>query len=205
MPLDIVIPYKRNNCGELETCLKLLEKNFPHRNIHVVDSHDHPQYHFPPHVDQILKYKWAIGNLDLTDKFYAFNDDFFIMKPVSGTPYYHKGLLSEHIDSRPRRDWYTRSLINTQWYLNNDALSYELHVPFLFDKHKLYALIEVLDPANNKDCPLIRSAYGNAFNVSGEYMEDVKNVRNFTDKPYLSTTEGSFLRQPIGTYIRSRT
>lgn len=204
MALDIVIPYIKNGSGELEACLSLIDKHFPHRNVHVINQHDCSPYHFPPHIDQIMKYKWAIENLDLTDEFYAFNDDFFVMESVNGTPYYHKGLLKDHIATRSRSDWYKKSLIDTSSYLKNGALSYELHVPFMFDKKRLYSLIELLKPETNKECPLIRSTYGNMFDVGGTLFDDVKNVREFAGKTYLSTTEASFLRQPIGRYIRSK-
>lgn len=201
---DIVIPYIKNNSGELETCLKLIERNFPHRNVHVVERHDRSPYRFAPHIDQIMKYKWAIENLDLTDEFYMFNDDFFVMEPVEGTPYYHRGTLADHIASRPYSDWYTNSLKATRDFLGKDALSYELHVPFLVDRHLLYSLIELLQPESSKYCPLIRSAYGNLFDVGGEYLDDTKDVSNFAGKTYLSTTERSFMRRPIGEYIRSK-
>lgn len=204
MKFDIVIPYVKNNSGELEACLKLIDKHFPHRNVYVVEKHDRSPHRFAPHIDQIMKYKWAIENLDLTEEFYAFNDDFFVMQPVDGTTYYHRGRLTDHIASRRRNDWYTKSLISTVRFTSPSALSYELHVPFLFNKEKLYKLIHWLDPENNKDCPLIRSTYASAFKVGGEYMDDVKNVPDFDARTYLSTTERSFLSQPIGRYIRSK-
>lgn len=184
--------------------MKLIHRNFPHRKIHIIQKHDYTAYRPVAHVDQIMKYKWAIDHLDLTDDFYAFNDDFFVMKPVNGTGYYHKGLLSEHIASRFQSDWYTKSLKTTQAYVGRNALSYELHLPFLFNKEKLYMLIKLLRPDTSQESPLIRSTYGNVFNVGGERLADVKNIKDFTNKTYLSTTEGSFLRQPIGAYIRSK-
>lgn len=202
MALDIVIPYLKKNSGELEACLALIDKHIPHRKIHIVSNNEYS--HATPHINVIMKLKWAIENLDLTDEFYLFNDDFFVMNHVDGIPYYHKGSLADQITSRRGSDFYARSLQATQAYLDNNALSYELHLPFLFDKHLLYALIELLDPENNRECPLIRTYYGNMLNVGGRYMRDVKNIQDFTDKTYLSTTESSFLRQPIGNYIRSR-
>jgi len=201
---DVVIPYKRNNSGELEACLKLIERNVPHRNVHVVEQYDKSRYSEVSHINQILKLEWAINNLALSDEFYLFNDDFFVMEPIMGTPYFHKGTLADHITNRRGGGTYIRALRTTQEYLGPLSLSYELHIPFLFDKEKLANLIEVLRPniASGK-CPLIRSAYGNIYKVGGERMEDVKNIRDYVGKTYLSTSEGSF-RLGIGDYIRSK-
>lgn len=202
--MDIVIPYQKNNSGELEACIKLIEKNVKHRNIHVVEKHDKSPYRFAPHIDQIMKMKWAIENLDLTEEFYLFNDDFFVLEPIEITPHFHKGTLDEHIASRPYSDWYTNSLKQTREHLGGDIYSYEMHTPFLFNKHKLHMLIKLLKPEINKDCPHIRTTYGNLFGVGGEFIEDVKDLKDFEGMTYLSTTERSFARQPIGEYIRSK-
>lgn len=202
---DIVIPYQKNNSGELETCLKLIDKNVPHRKVHIIEQFNNSSYSMLPHINQILKLSWAIDNLDITDKFILFNDDFFVMQPIEDIPHYYRGTLSDHIDSRKHNDFYTRTLKITRDYLRDGALSYELHTPFIFNKFKLKNTLELLEPnINSGICPLIRSVYGNKWKVGGEYLEDVKNIRNYEGSTYLSTTESSFLRQPIGDYIRSK-
>lgn len=200
---DILIPYVRNDSGELEACKALIEKNFLPRDIHVLEKHEKSPYLMAPHIDQIMKIKWAIENLDLTDWFYLFNDDFFVMEPVNGTPYYHRGLLVDQIQARRRTEWYKASLIKTSEILGPAALSYELHVPFLMEKHKLYALIELFD-LETADVPHVRSLYGNVFGVGGLQIEDVKNIHNYKRSTYLSTTESTFKFNDIGKYIRSQ-
>lgn len=197
---DIIIPYKANDSGELETCIDLIEKNVSHRYIHVIDQKFHPI----SHVDQILKLKWAIENLDLTDEFYLFNDDFFVMQPIEDIPYYHRGSLKEQSDKR-RIGYYGLALKNTVNYLGVDtSISYELHVPMLFNKLKLHKLINSLIPTIPKGkCPLIRSTYGNLYDVGGEYIEDIKNIKDYEGKTFLSTTESSFKRD-IGDYIKAQ-
>ena len=200
---DIVIPYKRNTSGELRSSLSLIDKNVPHRRVYVVEDFDKKKNSNVTHINQILKIKWAIENLELTEDFYLYNDDFFVLEPVKDTPYYHKGTIQDHIDSRKYYDYYTRSLRSTLSCLDDGALSYEMHVPFLFNRDKLYELIISLeDKIESGECPLIRSYYGNAYNVGGEYMEDVKNVKDFVGKTYLSTTESTF-RGKVGDYVRS--
>lgn len=196
---DIVIPYLPNASGELQICKKLITKNVPHRNIHVIEG----KSRHASHIDQILKLKWAIENLDITDEFYLYNDDFFVIKPIKNTPYYHRGTLNDQIAARPR-GYYSNALRTTRELLDDGALSYELHIPFLFNKYRLYALIGSLESNISEGrCPLIRSFYGNAFRVGGNYMADVKNIKDYEDKTYLSTTERTF-RRDIGDYIRSK-
>lgn len=200
MNRDIVIPYLPNKSGELEACIDLIRKNVPHRYIHVIDE----KFHTISHVDQILKLKWAIENLDLTDEFYLFNDDFFVLEPIEEIPYFHRGSLKEQSNKRTS-GYYGLALKNTLSYLDEGALSYELHIPFLFHKGLLKLLIPTLTPRIYKrNCPLIRSTYGNLTAVGGQYMDDVKNVEDFEGKTYLSTNELSFSRKPIGDYIRSK-
>jgi hypothetical protein len=200
---DIVIPYLRNNSGELDTCIELIQKNVPYRRIHVVEEFEYSSYSRVSHINQILKLKWAIENLDITDNFYLFNDDFFVMKPINKIPYFYRGTLSEQITARANGS-YTNALKTTRGYLQGDELSYELHVPMLFNKQKLYELIVSLEKEIKFGrCPLVRSAYGNLHATNASQLDDVKNVENYEYKTFLSTTEKSF-RGEIGKYIRSQ-
>ena len=199
---DIVIPYLKNNSGELEACIALIEKNVPHNNIYVIERFDPIGSHHLSHINQILKLKWALENLDLTDDFYLFNDDFFVLNPVNSIPYYHRGTLSDQATVR-RVGYYGRAIKHTKEYLEHGALSYELHTPFLMNKNKLQKLITELIPTMQRgNTPLIRSAYGNRYKVGGEYSLDCKNIADFKGKTFLSTTEQSF-RRDIGKYIQA--
>lgn len=201
---DIVIPYLKNNSGEIDACIALIERNVPHRNIYVVEDYEKSLHSEISHINQILKLKWAIENLDLTDNFYLFNDDFFVLDRVDKIPYYQRGTLGEQVNNRRGAGSYKNALVTTRNYLFDGALSYELHIPFLFDKKQLYKLISDLQPFIDRGkCPLIRSTYGNEYQVGGEYMVDVKNIKDFEGKTYISTTESSFKRD-IGDYIRSK-
>lgn len=200
---DIVIPYLKNQSGELKACISLIEKNVPHRNIYVVEDYESSRYSYISHINQIQKLDWALKNLDLTEEFYLFNDDFFILEPVQDIPYMHRGTLSDHITSRPHGQ-YSRNLRITRDWINEDALSYEVHVPFLFNRETLRVLIESLRHGiESGKCPFIRSWYGNCAKVGGVQILDVKNVENYESYTYLSTTEQSFKRG-IGEYIRGK-
>lgn len=202
---DIVIPYKANRSGELNTCIDLIEKNVPHRNIYVVEQYNRQPFSEVSHVNQILKLKWAIENYDLTDQVYLFNDDFFVLEPVDDIPYYHKGSLQAHYETTHWRP-YKQAMKNTLDYLGDGALSYELHLPMKMNKEVLSSLINDIGIEIRADkWPLIRSLYGNKYFVDGEYTEDVKNLKsNFEGKTFLSTDERTF-RGELGEYIRSKT
>lgn len=199
---DVIIPYLPNNSQELEYCLKSIKNNLPHRKIHVVTVYEKSKYSELAHINQILKLKWAIDKLNVSEQFYLMNDDFFIMKPVAEIPYYHKGLLIDHYNAT---NWltYKRAIKRTIEYCGEAALSYEMHIPMRMDTAKLRDLIEKLMPlVINGRCPLIRSAYGNFYKVGGEYTEDVKHSKYYQGLTYLSTNEISF-KGHKGKYIRA--
>lgn len=201
--MDIVIPYKKNNTGELEACIKLIRRNVPHRGVYVIDNYARTRNNTVSHINQILKLRWALQNIRLTEEFYLFNDDFFVMKPIEEVPYYHRGFLSDHILSR-KPGGYTRALTDTLNLLGKDALSYEVHLPMKFHREKLRDAIEDLSLAiSSNTCPLIRSYYGNKYNVGGEEVEDVKNPDNYEGMTFLSTSDYTFRRE-LGDYIRGQ-
>lgn len=200
---DILIPYKRNDSGELEACIALIKKNVPHRNIYVLEEYEKSVFSGVSHINQILKLQWALENLDVTDEFYLFNDDFFVMEPVDDIPYLHRGTISSHLSGRVGGS-YTNALKITKEHLGGEALSYELHVPMLFDKKKLLPLLNLLERnIEIGKCPLIRSLYGNHYDVGGVETIDVKNPQDYRLCTFLSTNERSF-KGPLGDYIRSK-
>lgn len=198
---DIVIPYVRNSSGELDACIQLINKHVPHKDIYLVQLSTGSRI---SHIDQILKLKYALETFDLTDEFYLYNDDFFVMEPIKDTPYFYKGTLADHLATRKTRDTYTKAIQSTIDLLGGNTYSYEMHLPFRFNKHKLARMInDVLPYINNGKCPLIRSMYGNTYHVGGTLVQDVKNVDHPEGLVYLSTTEHSF-KGKLGDYIRSK-
>jgi hypothetical protein len=208
---DIVIPYLKNGTGELETCIALIEKNVPHRNIFVIEDFRNTKYANISHINQILKLEWALDNLDLTEDFYLFNDDFFVIDPIKDIPYMHKGKLSDHIKSRisgrgGAGDYFKALKVTNEMLSRSikEPLSYELHMPFLFKRDELEFTISTLQKEIEKGvCPLIRSWYGNMHNVGGAKTEDVKNIPDYEGRTFLSTSNKTF-KGEIGGYIRSK-
>lgn len=152
-------------------------------------------------VDQVGKTKWdrvrnmfrmAAENKELSDDFILFNDDFFVMQYTEEIkPMYHC-TFDERIAQLPKGE-YRNNLQATCDFLKESIdipLSYELHVPFVFNKQKLLELID-----KYPDLRSTRSLYGNLYRIGGEKSDDVKA---FNDKPdfdykntrFLSTDDG---------------
>lgn len=101
------------------------------------------------------------------------NDDFFILKPINPYNMYHGGKLSSKIDKydnlMPSAS-YVQMLKNTFYQLTklgvSDPLDYELHIPMMMNKKKLFRSL--------RQGVLWRSMYGNLNKVGGEMMDDVK-------------------------------
>lgn len=214
--MDVVYVHRRKNSDEIIWSIKSVRENLKPRNIFVIGDDPNVEgvivikplknkwaslskYH-----DQINKYLTACQLDIVSEDFIAMNDDFFVLdkwKPVN----YNRGSLLQHINLRTKHDSYTRSLLNTEKYLRSKrlpTLSYELHTPFVFNKHRLQLLIASLRMEDRQ--PLqIRSLYGNTYDIDTRYMEDVKNITNYKGKKLLSTNEKHFKFEPIGSYIRS--
>lgn len=195
------MPYLPNTSGELEVCIDLIKKNLPHNKIHVVTEPINKNLSEKPHVNQIKKLKWAIENLDISEDFFWWNDDIFLCEPVKEIPYYHYGSLAGHHN---KTKWLPqKKAMKTTLDMFPDGLSYELHVPIKFNKNKTYRLLKELESLPPHKYPLIRSFYGNTYKVGGKYIDDVKNVKDYEGKTFLSTDEKSYIRD-IGKYVRSR-
>lgn len=137
-------------------------------------------------VEQEGKTKWdrvhamfrlACENKELSDNFILFNDDFFIMKPMDEIKPYYRDTLENHV-AKLGRGPYASMLLGISDELKKRKLtthSYELHIPFIFNKEKL---LELWD--KNPDLRCTRTMYGNTYKIGGEQREDVKI---FSDRP----------------------
>ena len=68
-----------------------------------------------------------------------------------------------------------------------DGLDYSLHVPFVLNKRKFLALADEFDLSKGY---LLRSVYGNRWDIGGEEAEDVKA---YSDSNIPTTARGAFL------------
>lgn len=222
---DIVYILK-NDIGtgpdELRYSLRSVAENFPVRYVWFVGGVPEG---FKP--DKIIKHeqrggtKWeraksslieACKNKELSDEFYLFNDDFFVLrKPQGEFINMTDGTIGRRIaeiirNNKGGTSAYTRGLEDLQYRLKRkgkDVISFAVHVPLLVNKRDMLELLTGRDAHFS-----FRSLYGNMYEVPYIYHKDVK-IYNMTATPgddwdYLSTTEQSFAFGAVGEYIRDR-
>lgn len=116
-------------------------------------------------------FKLACENKELSDNFILFNDDFFIMKPTDEIKPYYRDTLENHVELLGKGP-YASMLSDISDELKSRGLttySYELHIPFVFNKKKLLKLLN-----DNPDLRCTRTMYGNTYKIGGEPRADVK-------------------------------
>ena len=205
---------------ELKYSLRSVEKNFPHRLVWFVGGQ--PKGLKPdvrlPHTqtgetkwEKIKSSMWKVtGDDDLSDDFFLFNDDFFIMKPVKGKwKNFVDGTLSERCDEIRRNvhPWlnpYGRTLWKAEQELKSlgcPTMNYDVHLPMLINKKAFR------ENVNKCSSPQMRSVYGNITMSPYVLRPDVKvyDKETVPDNPdFLSTSDDIFENGRVGAYIRER-
>ena len=151
-------------------------------------------------------------NQDISENFWLFNDDFFIMRPLTTSlPPLIDGTIQKRIRTLNKKfpvtmSEYAKQLFITQKALEDagyDTLNYALHVPMLINKSKA---VETINKFPN--CPMFRSLYGNMHNIGGTITKDVKIIsleKAPTGEEYLlSTSDDSFKNGRVGMHIRNQ-
>lgn len=148
---------------------------------------------------------------DITESFYLFNDDFFILQETKDIPPIYNGDLIQRTKAiakahGARATGYSRQLERTADELQRRDLpifNYAVHVPILINRQKA---LEVLDAFDG--FPMFRCLYGNYCQLGGENRKDVKIATHDripeSDWQFVSTSDESFRRGAVGQYIRKR-
>ena len=206
---------------ELRYSLRSIEKNFPHATVWI--------YGFCPYelntdrivnVEQMEPTKWqntrklmaaACANDDITPDFWLFNDDFFIMKPITELQPLYDGDIITHIEEIKARHGgtataYTRQLehlVKTLKKAGYGTKNYAIHKPMLINRAKMRETLE-----KYPDEPMLRALYGNMHNIGGEPAKDCKiaaHLRpNTKDEAIISTDDYAFANLDTGDYIRAQ-
>ena len=207
---------------ELRYSLRSVEKNFPHGKVWFFGGCPdglRPDIYIPVKQTQSSKYykvrnmvKLAIEREDLSENFWLFNDDFFVMSKVAYLLPTIDGSLLRKIQKIEKKyggeTSYTFRLRNTDFALRDmekDRLNYELHIPMEINKDKAANVLRVFS-----DNIAFRSAYGNYYNLAKAIHPDVKvlGTEGVYDPDlhnmYLSTSDKSFRYGHIGEYIRKK-
>jgi hypothetical protein len=205
--LDLVYPSK--DSWALKYSIRSAAENIEHRNIVIVGKK--PKWakniiHIPyteKHrgsgkekrnvASKILK---ACNNKKVSDIFLLMNDDFFFTKQYEPKIFY-KGRL-RHAYRKPggpkKQQAETLSLLG-KW-----AKDYEVHCPMEIEKKNIKFLEKRYDIKNKY---LLRSLYGNYFNLRGEQVEDFKTSK-WRDRAMFSTNDRIERSKQFRDYIKRR-
>lgn len=219
MPNDIIYILKPDiRTEELKYSLRSVERNFPHRKVWFVGGQ--PKGFTPDgrmEHKQTGENKWsmirssmyrAIENPELTDDFFLFNDDFFVMKPFKGkfVNYVDKTLAWRIEDLRKVHPWlnpYGRTVYKANEELKGlgikEPMNFEVHLPMLMNKEL------VARSLNRCSSPQMRSIYGNINQVEWIQHDDVKvyDLESVpTDNDFLSTNDETFSKGKVGEFIK---
>lgn len=151
-------------------------------------------------------------NKDISENFWLFNDDFFVMKKVKDTipPYYDRTLF-RRIQSLEAKRKGVRSLYSQQLRITRDALqsegfktfNYAVHMPMLINRRLGYEVIHKYPRLH-----MFRSVYGNVYDIGGEQHDDVKIIAKDIEPPakcdFLSTGDGALSESAVGRFIMAR-
>lgn len=225
--IDVVYVYKEvDDSEELKYSIRSVAKNWPHRKIWIVG--DKPEWAndnigiinpmggfkaYSRYQDVNNKLRAVCKNHRVSDPFWFFNDDFFIMEemdPAEFKTYYDGSLKQRHDDLKESftalKTWpYLRGFEFAEKALKTNGCksfkNYETHVPILFCKKEIKEVVNVFPKAVCR-----RSIYMNFFHPNeGVQHEDVKKYE-YTDMveiedALLSTNNNSF-KGNVGDYIK---
>ena len=202
---------------ELKYSLRSVEANFPHRLVWFVGGKPdtlkpdrmlrHPQTG-PTKWDKIKSSMLEVVKQDeLSDEFFLFNDDFFVMKPFEGKfVNYIDRLLEDRIQDFYKERGSLNRYAFSLWHTENELKlrgqsthNFEVHIPMLLNKSKA---LEIL---SEYEAPQLRSLYGNVSGCEVIDRPDVKVNRMDTvpkDADFISTNDNTFCMGRIGEYIR---
>ena len=219
MNRDIVYILKYGLASEeLKYSIRSVVANFPYRYIWFVGTR--PEGMNP---DRLVEHtqrgavKWerikssmleVIKREELTEEFFLFNDDFFVMKPFTGDFInFVDRTLGERIGDfylEHNVNRYARTLEQARAELlsrHYTEWNFDVHIPMLMEKSK------VKDAISRYQSPQMRSIYGNVTGCKYIEHKDVK-VHRLDLVPdnmdFVSTSDISFAEGKIGEYIREK-
>lgn len=216
---DVVYILKKEvDSEELRYSLRSL-KNLPHGKVWFVGGQPRG---FRPDIalkhQQSGETKWdlirssmlkVVTDPELSETFYLFNDDFFVMKPVRGEyiNFSDKTLTWRIEDLRREYPWlnhYGRSLVKAREELKTlgcPEINFETHTPMLMQKDI------VTESILKCSSPQMRSVYGNVNRIPFRDRKDVK-IYDLDTIPegadFISTNDETFKNGKVGEYIRQR-
>lgn len=158
----------------------------------------------------------ACQNDEITENFWLFNDDFFVLKPLlEDAPAPYDGTLTskaDEVDARHHNEpgeWTTnlRRLRKLLQDNNCPELNYAVHKPLLVNRRKMLALLDKFPRE-----PMLRALYGNYYELGGVDSPDVKVTclatkdidKKMAATDCVSTSDESFRNGQIGKWLRDK-
>ena len=154
-------------------------------------------------------------NDNITEDFWLFNDDFYILRPLDeNMPAQYNGDLEWYANLIERKqgtaDKHTYSLKQAAKALKKAGLTtfnYEVHKPILINRQKALEVLEKFEGV-----PAFRSLYGNYWKIGGSSQHDMKiKVLNYQRMDqvelfwnFLSTSDESFRNGNVGEFIKRK-
>ena len=219
MPNDIIyILQDELTTEELRYSLRSVEENMPHRYVWFIGGQpkglkpDRAIRHQQTGANKWEKIKSSMLEAckadELTDDFYLFNDDFFVMQRIKGAfvNFADRTLTDRIKEFEQENAWlnhYARSLVKTREELKClgcSEINFDVHMPMMFNKHN------VAETLKKCSSPQMRSIYGNINKLPYKEHRDVK-VYSLDTVPvlpdFLSTNDNTFTNGKVGQYIRA--
>ena len=225
--MDIVYVLKPSEAnGELRHSLRSVAENLPHAKVWIVGYKPSWVQHVgyipvvqnprQKHPNSLRNQRAALTSLEISDPFAFFNDDFYVLQPLSDIPVLNWGWMDDVIDGYgPTKlgSSYYRSMVATRDILHElgvrKPISYAAHVPLVTYKAPMLSAMR----HNRPDCWVQHATiYGNLHQLGGETLTDDVKVYDTRGRlpdwvetsRFVSTSDISFLRGPIGRWLRDR-
>lgn len=222
MKPDIVIPVREGEYNEpLRYTLRSIAVHVPHRRVWIAGykpswvrnvGHVPTRQSATKYQNSRSNWKAAFDHPEVADDVLIFNDDFFVMKPVSHPiPVAHRGLMRDvyaHFERRVTPGRYMLGMRQTMSLLADlgipDPLCYEMHIPMAINRQRY---LEIWEIAERIRYPHSRTLYGNYWGIGGERARDPKIMTRGPAYPrkaaFLSTMPQSFRAGQVGAHIRA--
>ena len=216
---DVMYAVRPGPNEELRYSLRALHANLPHDRVFIVG-------HGPDWLTDVTRIdrtefsnKYILLNecvrrvceTDISDMFYKFDDDMFVMEPMEKIPPLHIGSLVQHMNRRGGKNdrGYGGVLYSTlqacEYMGVDNPWSFESHTPMLFDKMYVSAILEMV--WNKFPTMGLQSVYGNVFYPDAAAYPDVKirfADRHLPPGSLWSTEDYTFEHGSVGREIRKR-
>lgn len=179
------------------------------RYIHIATEQSEDKYE-----NVRSSFRTALHDTRLGDDFILMNDDFFILKPTDRLPVLRRQKNIDHyieLFSKVDKDsYYVKAMCRARDLLRSwdvkTEYSYELHTPMLFNKQKIFKIIDKLPKGHRLS--QLRTVYGNYYQIGGEPVNDVKVIKENQDIPFdqqfLSSSDEAFENGSVGVYLRKK-